>query len=117
VCTTPDYELFTDSRSKREKCAFETYFLRSVRIGFRCWSPDDLPLARELWSDSEVTRFLGWPVSDEEIGQKLQREIARMNALQFQYWPIYLLSNDEPMGAADFRRTGRRIKSTNWDSI
>jgi [ribosomal protein S5]-alanine N-acetyltransferase len=79
------------------------YFLRSVRIGFQCRSPDDLSLARELWSDNEVTRFLGGPVSDEEIGQKLQREIARMNALRFQYWPIYLLSNDEQIGCCGLR--------------
>ena len=79
------------------------YFLKSARVGFRCWSPEDLPLARELWSDIEVTRFLGGPFSDQEISQKLQREITRMNAHQFQYWPIHLLSNDEYIGCCGLR--------------
>ena len=87
----------------RERIPPTPYFLKSSRIGFRCWTQDDLPLARELWSDIEVTRFIGGPFSDEEIGQKLQREIPRMNALQFQYWPIYLLSNDEHIGCCGLR--------------
>jgi len=99
------------------------YFLKSARIGFRCWSPDDLPLARELWSDIEVTRFLGGPFSDEEISQRLQREIARMNAHQFQYWPIHLLSNDEHVGCCGLRpyrpedqihELGLHLKPRHW---
>jgi ribosomal-protein-alanine N-acetyltransferase len=77
--------------------------MKSARIGFRCWSRDDLPLARELWSDIEVTRFLGGPFSDEEIGERLEREIARMSAYQFQYWPIYLLSSGEHIGCCGLR--------------
>jgi ribosomal-protein-alanine N-acetyltransferase len=81
----------------------QDYFMKSARLGFRCWSLDDLPLARELWSDIEVTRFLGGPFPDEEIGQRLEREIARMNAHQFQYWPIYLLSSSEHVGCCGLR--------------
>jgi RimJ/RimL family protein N-acetyltransferase len=81
----------------------ERYFLKSARIGFRCWSRDDLPLAHELWSDIEVTRFIGGPFSDEEIGRKLEREMARMNEHGFQYWPIHLLSNDEHVGCCGLR--------------
>jgi RimJ/RimL family protein N-acetyltransferase len=79
------------------------YFLKSARIGFRCWSQDDLPLARELWADPEVTRFIGGPFSDEEITQRLEREIIRMSTHQFQYWPIYLLSNYEHIGCCGLR--------------
>jgi ribosomal-protein-alanine N-acetyltransferase len=81
----------------------QDYFMKSARIGFRCWSRGDLPLARELWADIEVTRFLGGPFSDEEIGERLEREIARMSAHQFQYWPIYLLSSDEHAGCCGLR--------------
>jgi len=81
----------------------EPYFLKSARIGFRCWSQADLPLARELWADIEVTRFLGGPFSEDEIAQRLQREIARMNEHQFQYWPIHLLSSDEHVGCCGLR--------------
>jgi [ribosomal protein S5]-alanine N-acetyltransferase len=81
----------------------QSYFLKTARIGFRCWSQDDLPLARELWADLEVTRFLGGPFSDDEISQRLEREIARMSNHRFQYWPIYLLSTGEHVGCCGLR--------------
>jgi len=81
----------------------ESYFLKSERLGFRCWSKDDLPLARELWGDIEVTRFFGGPFSDEEISERLEREITRMNTHQFQYWPIYLLADNEHVGCCGLR--------------
>jgi RimJ/RimL family protein N-acetyltransferase len=81
----------------------ETYFLKSERLGFRCWSKEDLPLARELWGDIEVTRFFGGPFSEEEIGERLEREISRMKAYQFQCWPIHLLSDNEHVGCCGLR--------------
>jgi ribosomal-protein-alanine N-acetyltransferase len=81
----------------------EPYFLKSERLGFRCWSNDDLPLARELWGDIDVTRFFGGPFSEAEIGQRLNREITNMNAFQFQYWPINLLSDNEHVGCCGLR--------------
>lgn len=34
------------------------YFLRSARLGFRCWTERDLDLAESLWGDPAVTRFI-----------------------------------------------------------
>ena len=79
------------------------YFLKSARLGFRWWTKDDRSLARELWGDIEVTRFFGGPFSDEEVGQRLEREMARMNAHQFQYWPMHLLSDNEHVGCCGLR--------------
>lgn len=79
------------------------YFLRTDRLGFRCWTADDVQLARDLWGDVEVTRFFGGPFSAEDIDERLQREIARMNTHQFQYWPIHLLSNREHVGCCGLR--------------
>jgi hypothetical protein len=62
----------------------ERYFLKSARLGFRCWSQNDLPLARELWGDLEVTRFFGGPFSEEEIVARLNRELARLEEHGFQ---------------------------------
>lgn len=79
------------------------YFMKSERLGFRCWSQDDLSLAREVWGDIEVTRFFGGPFSNEENGQRLEREITRMNTHRFQYWPMYLLSDNEHVGCCGLR--------------
>jgi len=81
----------------------EPYFLKSARLGFRCWKAEDLPLARELWGDIEVTRYFGGPFDEEEIRKRLEREISRMNDHQFQYWPIHLLSDDDPVGCCGLR--------------
>jgi [ribosomal protein S5]-alanine N-acetyltransferase len=79
------------------------YFLTSARLGFRCWSADDLPLAQALWGDLEVTRFFGGPFSTEEVSRRLEREIARMQTHQFQYWPIHLLAGGDHVGCCGLR--------------
>ncbi len=81
----------------------ESYFLKTERLGLRWWAKQDLAAARELWGDIEVTRFFGGPFSDEEIGQRLEREINRMDTHRFQYWPIYLLSDNEHVGCCGLR--------------
>ena len=81
----------------------EPYFLKTERIGFRWWAIRDLAAARELWGDIEVTRFFGGPFSDEEIGQRLEREISRMDTYRFQYWPIYSLSDNDHVGCCGLR--------------
>ncbi len=80
-----------------------SYFLRSERLGFRCWSREDLPFARELWGDLQVTRFFGGPFSDEEIAERFEREFTRMETYGFQYWPIHLLSDGEYVGCCGLR--------------
>jgi ribosomal-protein-alanine N-acetyltransferase len=84
----------------------ETYFVKSERLGFRCWSPADFPLARALWGDIEVTRYFGGPFSDEEVRVRLERELERMKERNFQYWPIFLLSDNEHVGCCGLRPYG-----------
>ena len=35
-----------------------SFFLRSDRIGFSVWNEGDLPLARLLWGNPQVTRYI-----------------------------------------------------------
>ncbi|OLD79226.1 MAG: GNAT family N-acetyltransferase, partial [Ignavibacteria bacterium 13_1_40CM_2_61_4] len=79
------------------------YFLRTPRLGFRQWSINDLPLALDLWGDPEVSRFLGGPFSREAIEEKLTKEIATLSAHHIQYWPIFLLANNEHVGCTGLR--------------
>jgi RimJ/RimL family protein N-acetyltransferase len=76
----------------------DPYFLRTERLGFGYWSLRDLPAALELWGDLRVTQFFGGPFSDEEIAQRLQREITGKESHGFQYWPIYLLADHDHVG-------------------
>lgn len=84
----------------------DPYFLKSERLGFRCWREEDFPLARALWSDMEVTRYFGGPFSDEEVQVRLGGELERGKLHKFQYWPIFLLSGGEHVGCCGLRPYG-----------
>jgi ribosomal-protein-alanine N-acetyltransferase len=81
----------------------QMYFLKSARLGFRCWTREDFPLAQQLWGDPEVTRYFGGPFSEQVVLQKLEQEISRKSVHGFQYWPIHLLSDDEHVGCCGLR--------------
>jgi RimJ/RimL family protein N-acetyltransferase len=79
------------------------HFLRSKRLGFRHWTAEDLPLARELWGDLAVTRFFGGPFCDAQIVERLERELFRRESHNFQYWPMHLLADGEFVGCCGLR--------------
>jgi len=81
----------------------QDYFLKSPRLGFRTWSPADLPLAFTLWGDLQVSRLLGGPFSPEQIHARLAREIEIQHTHKIQYWPVFLLSNGEFAGCCGLR--------------
>src|SRR5690348_16936479 len=80
-----------------------SYFLRSQRLGFRWWTSEDLAFATALWGDLEVTKFFGGPFSEEEIQRRLQVELDRAAAHDFQYWPMHLLDDGEFVGCCGLR--------------
>jgi ribosomal-protein-alanine N-acetyltransferase len=79
------------------------YFLQSARLGFSHWSADDLPLARALWGDAEVRRFLGGPLSDAQVQARMEREMAWARQYGVQYWPVFLLAGGAHAGCAGLR--------------
>lgn len=85
--------------------AEQPYFLHTVRLGFRCWTAEDLPLAVALWADPTVTRLvadLGQP-SVEQARQRLSREMTNLNTFGVQYWPIFLLDDGRHVGCCGLR--------------
>lgn len=79
------------------------YFLKSRRLGFRCWTPEDLPLAIELWGDPEVTALIGGGFTPEMVRLRLATEIEQMRKYEMQYWPLFLLAGDQHVGCAGLR--------------
>jgi len=53
----------------------DSHFMVGDRLGFREWSQEDLPLARALWGDAAVTKFIGGPFSEQKIEDRLKKEI------------------------------------------
>jgi [ribosomal protein S5]-alanine N-acetyltransferase len=83
--------------------ADHNYFLKTARLGFRCWTLADLPLALALWGDDAVTRFTGGPFSEQQVRDRLAREIDVQKTYRIQYWPIFLLTTGQHVGAAGMR--------------
>jgi RimJ/RimL family protein N-acetyltransferase len=79
------------------------YFLKSDRLGFRCWSNDDLPLATELWRDPGVTALIGGPFKPDMVEARLAHEIALMQNYSVQYWPIFLLHDNQFVGCTGLK--------------
>jgi ribosomal-protein-alanine N-acetyltransferase len=81
------------------------FFMTTDRIGFSRWRKDDLPLARLLWADPAVSRWIcaGGRFSDQEISARLEREIHNEEAFHMQYWPIFALSSGAFLGCCGLR--------------
>jgi len=80
-----------------------SYFLKTQRLGFAQWALDDFPLAMALWGDPKVTRLLGGPFSEEEVRERLAREIDSMAHSGIQYWPIFWVADGDFVGCAGVR--------------
>lgn len=81
------------------------YFLKTNRLGFRNWHENDLPLALQLWGDHDVTRFIDarGRLNEEQVKEKLLNEIDCFNQFSIQYFPIFLLNNNDFVGCCGLR--------------
>src|SRR5688500_4673492 len=74
------------------------------RLRFGTWSEADLPLARRLWADAGVMRFLTRaPLDDAAIRARLERERDNHERLGFQYWPMFLKETDAFVGCCGLK--------------
>jgi [ribosomal protein S5]-alanine N-acetyltransferase len=77
--------------------------MRTTRLAFGTWSPDDLPLAAALWGDPEVTRLIGGPFPPTWVEERLALEIGHQAAFGFAYWPVFRLEDGAHVGCAGLR--------------
>jgi RimJ/RimL family protein N-acetyltransferase len=77
--------------------------LRTDRLLLRTWKEDDFPLARSLWGDTAVMAFLGGPLSDERVQDKMRGEIACAERHGVQYWPVFEKQAGEFVGCCGLR--------------
>lgn len=100
----------------------------TARLTFRTWRDADLPLARALFGDPQVTALVGGPFSDAQIAARLATEIATQAAHGYQYWPMFARSAaDEAAGfvgccglkprdaAANIHELGFYIRPPYWN--
>ncbi|HYY57882.1 MAG TPA: GNAT family N-acetyltransferase [Pyrinomonadaceae bacterium] len=101
------------------------YFMQTARLGFRRWLENDLDIALGLWGDPDVTRLIDarGKLSEEQVRERLDREIATDKEYGVQYWPIFRLEGDEHVGCCGLRpydmsgrvyALGFHIRSSHW---
>lgn len=81
------------------------YFLNTTRLGFSIWSETDLFDASELWGNPEVTKFISadGKMTKEQVQQRLNKEIETCINVNIQYWPIYIIENNQNVGCCGLR--------------
>lgn len=77
-----------------------TYFTKTAHLGFSHWNKSDISLARILWGDPKVTRFIcaHGAFTEDEISAKLENEIQNLQNHGTQYFPIFELSTGDFVG-------------------
>ncbi len=81
------------------------FFLKTNRIGFSKWVQSDLELAKLLWGNPEVTRYIcaGGVFSTDDIVDRMKLEILNESLYQVQYWPIFELTTNDFIGCCGLR--------------
>ena len=87
-----------------------TFFLKTERIGFSKWCDEDLPLAKLLWGDPAVTRYIcaTGAFSSNDIENRLKKELENNERFGIQYWPIFELASGELIGCCGLRPHGEK---------
>lgn len=81
------------------------FFMKTERIGFSKWNDADLNLAKELWGEAEVTRFIcaTGKFTNKDIIDRLEKEVYNNKEFHIQYWPIFELLTGELIGCCGIR--------------
>ncbi|MBQ9036211.1 MAG: GNAT family N-acetyltransferase [Erysipelotrichaceae bacterium] len=65
------------------------YFMKSENIQFSRWEKNDLLLAKRLWQNKEVYRYLADVVSNDEVVSKLNEQIYNESKYHVECWPMF----------------------------
>lgn len=105
-------KLSAEENADKEECTEckRIYFMKTGRIGFSKWAQDDIGLATLLWGDSEVTRFICVTgiFCEDDIENRLNREIFNEKNHQVQYWPIFEIAFNNLLGCCGLRPSANR---------
>ncbi len=81
------------------------YFLHTERLDFSVWTKEDITLAKQLWGDEKVTRYISATgrFSEEDILNRLDTEISNYEKYRIQYFPIFEKNTGEFIGCCGLR--------------
>jgi RimJ/RimL family protein N-acetyltransferase len=93
------------------------------RLAFRAWRAEDWPLAKALWGDPRGSAFIGGPLSEDKVRERLETELKQRREHGVQYWPIFLTESGEHAGCCGLRpydvprgvfELGFRLRPKHW---
>ncbi|MGI6359059.1 MAG: GNAT family N-acetyltransferase [Bacillota bacterium] len=81
------------------------FWMETARLGFSRWRPGDVHLAKRLWGNRSVTRYISrtGEFTDEEVASRLQAEIDNHLTHGLQYWPIFQKDSNTFVGCCGLR--------------
>lgn len=84
-------------------------FITTARIAFSHWSDNDIVLARSLWGDPDVTRYIcaSGVFTENDICARLQSETRCQEEHGVQYWPIFRISDGDLIGCCGLHPHGK----------
>ncbi len=65
------------------------YFMKSENLQFSRWEKGDLKLAKKLWQNKEVYKYLADTVSNDEVLAKLNEQIYNESKYHVEIWPVF----------------------------
>lgn len=79
--------------------------IETDRLFFSIWEENNLKYAYELWGNSEVTKLItaSGKMNEEEIKNRLKKEIENYEKYGMQYFPLYLKENEIFVGCCGLR--------------
>lgn len=82
-----------------------SFFLTTNRTGFLQWQESDIELAKLLWGNPDVTRFIcaSGKFSADDISARLEKEVENGWKYHVQYWPFFELSSKDLIGCCGLR--------------
>jgi len=81
------------------------FFLKTDRIGFSKWLQNDIELAKLLWGNPAVTKYIcaSGVFNIDDIENRLSTEILNDSVYRVQYWPIFELATNDLIGCCGLR--------------
>ena len=80
-------------------------FLETKRLEFSLWNEEKLSDALVLWGSKKVTKYItaDGKMSEEQISERLKKEMENYENYHVQYWPVYLKGSDINIGCCGLR--------------
>ena len=84
--------------------------IETERLKLRGHTLEDVPNVTGLWSNGEVTRYIGRPLTAEECWARLLRYVGHWSLLGFGYWVVEERATGEFVGEVGFSDSKRELE-------